>query len=328
MSSKTPPDAIAVRPSADLSGAADYYLRQSHADSTWTAYKDDWQRFVTWCEQGDLVARPADPGAVANYAIHLARDRRQSVRTVRRAMAAIGWAHTSAGIDPPPTHHEAVRGVLRGIAREHGRPPKKAAPIAFDDLLRLLGNSPDTLAGKRDRALLSLGYFGAFRRSELVGLDVADVQRIVGGFRVTLRRSKTDQEGKGEPKGIKQRDDAADPVSLLNEWLRASGIQSGALFRAVDVHGHVAPGRMSGRAVALIVKRACKRAGISERDYSGHSLRRGFATEAARGGADGLIIRKTTKHKSDRMVDEYVDEGTLLGRHAQDYIGKTDEDGS
>lgn len=309
-------------PSEDLV----YYATKSRADSTRRNYQGDWRRFVAWCQERGAESLPASPITVASYLIYFARDRRysgnrsHSVRYIQRAMSAIGWAHIVAGYTPPPTKHAQVENVMRGVIRVHGKPPDKREALTVDDLVTILARCPDSMAGKRDRALLSLGFFGAFRRSELVALDRRDVTTIPGGFRVLLRHSKTDQTGEGERKGIKRRDDDADPVGLLRAWMTAADIQEGPLFRAVSKSDRALPRRLSDRAVAIIVKRACERAGIRSERYSGHSLRRGFATEAARGGADGLLIRKTTKHKSDRMVNEYVEEGTLLGRHAQDYI--------
>ncbi|MBI4021162.1 MAG: site-specific integrase [Candidatus Aenigmarchaeota archaeon] len=319
--------ALVPRLSDEYATAIVEYVRKGRASSTRAAYKEDWGRFVIWCKDGGWQSQPAEPETIAAYAIYLARDRGHSVRYLRRAMAAIGWAHTAVGIDPPPTHHKAVKAVLEGVIREHGKPPNKRDALSFQDLLRLLSQCPaDTLTGKRDRALLTLGYFAALRRSELVALDRKDVREIDGGLRVVLQRSKTDQKGDGDTKGVKERKDEADPVKLLREWLAASEIKKGPLFRPINRHDQLSEKRLTGRSVALIIKRTCKRAGLDPDNYSGHSLRRGFATSAARGGADGLIIRKTTKHKSDRMVNEYVDEGTLLGRHAQDYIGIKDDD--
>lgn len=314
---------VALRPAG---GLVEHYARKSHADSTWVAYEADWAAFVVWCEAQGLPSRPAAPAIVADYAIHLATQARdgkplRSIRYVRRAMAAIGWHHTSVGIDPPPTRHEGVRTVLAGLAREHGRPAAKRTALSGKGLRKLIDlTAADTLAGKRDRAMLALGYWAALRRSELIGLDWADVVEVDDGLEVLVRHSKTDKASEGIVKAVKRRPGLTDPVALYRSWCDSSGATSGAMFRPIDRHGHMSDQRLTDHAVAFIIKRACSRAGIDPATYSGHSLRRGFATSAASGGADGLLIRRTTGHKSDAMVNQYVEEGTRFGRHAQDFI--------
>lgn len=303
------------------------YARASHAESTWEAYGRDWHAFQAWCEEVGEASLPASPDTIGGYAIHVVTSRQppRSLRYARRIVAAIGLAHTAAGFDPPPTRHQQLKETMKGLARLHGQPAAKRKALAGSDIARLIERIPGgTLAGKRDRALLAIGYFGALRRSEIVALDRRDVEEVGEGLNVLVARSKTDPEAVGATKGLKRRRGTADPVALFRSWVAASGITEGPLFRSIDRHGNMAAERLTGHAVALIVKRACHAAGLDPAMFSGHSLRRGFATAAARGGADGLLIRQQTRHKSDAMVAEYVEEGTRFGRHAQDFIDTGD----
>jgi integrase len=181
---------------------------------------------------------------------------------------------------------------------------------------------PENLLGKRDRAFLLLGFAGAFRRSELVSLDVADVETNREGIVVTLKRSKTDQEGQGRRVGIPYGSNAVTcPVRALNEWLEASAITAGALFRSVNRHGQLRSERLSDKAVALVVKRSAEAAGLDASQYAGHSLRSGLATSAAQAGVSERAIMAQTGHKSLNMVRRYIREGSLFRENAAAKIG-------
>ena len=201
---------------------------------------------------------------------------------------------------------------MAGIRRDLGTAPTKKAALTLDDLRRLVAALPDTLAGHRDRAMLLIGWAGAFRRSELVSLDVADLH-INGAIKITLRKSKTDQEGRGMVKTIPPiDDDLIDPVRALKAWLADSGIKSGPLFRRIDRHG-VLHGRLSDKAVALIVKDAAQRAGLEPVQFAGHSLRSGFITAAALAGVEDRDIAAQTGHKSMAVLHDYMQQS---GRRA------------
>lgn len=181
-----------------------------------------------------------------------------------------------------------------------------------EDIRTMVQALPDNLLGLRDRALLLLGFAGAFRRSELVGLDVEDLRLEVQGLVVHLKRSKTDQEGAGRDIPIPYgRNLDTCPVNAIQEWITSSGITSGPIFRGVDRHGNVSSRRLTGRAVANIVKRSAKRAGLDPDNYSGHSLRSGMATSAARAGASERAIMDHTGHTSTTMVRKYIRKGHL-----------------
>jgi len=183
----------------DVATQARAYVDAATAANTRRAYRSDWADFTAWCERHGLTALPATPETVALYLAALAGVAK--VSTVQRRLTAIAKAHRAACYDTP-TKSEAVHLTMRGIRRTHGVAPTQKAPAVLADLRAMLAVLPNTLIGTRDRALLLLGFAGAFRRSELVSLDVADLAFGERGMTVTLRRSKGDQEGEGLKKGI------------------------------------------------------------------------------------------------------------------------------
>jgi integrase len=190
------------------------------------------------------------------------------------------------------------------------------------DLRRMLEPLTDTTIDVRDRALLLLGFAGAFRRSELVSFNVDDVRVVANGLEVTLRRSKTDQEGEGRLIGVPYGSNPATcPVRAMRAWLDRSEMLDGPLFRAVDRGGNVGPTRLTAAAVALIVKRHAQRIGLDPARFAGHSLRAGFATSAALAGVDALEISRQTGHKSLSMVQRYTRPATIWQMNAAQRVG-------
>ncbi len=285
------------------------FARASKSARTIKAYKIGWKDFTEYCADHRVPALPAAPVTVINYLGELARNLK--VSTIQVRLAAIAEAHRFAH-QPDPTTDADVVTVMAGIRRQLGTAVQKKSPVIRDDLKRMIAKLPPGLAGTRDRALLLVGWAGAFRRSELVALDIADV-RAVGAnkYTITLRRSKTDQEGKGLTKILVAIDDAAIcPVRALRAWLTASGLQSGAVFRKIDRHGYVHD-RLSDRAVALIVKRSAERAGLDAVNLAGHSLRSGFVTEAANAGVESRDIMAQTGHRSEAVMRDYIQDAGL-----------------
>lgn len=302
-------------PSAVLPGRAAPFIAAARSENTRRAYAGAWEAFCAFCVGRGIAPKPAGAALVADYLTHLAESGRK-VATVNMAASAIAAAHRTAGHDDP-TKHEAVRLLLTGIRRKLGTAPSQKAPALRDDLSRMLAALPATLAGTRDRALLLLGYAGAFRRSELVSLDVADLRFTSDGLVIVLRRSKTDQEGEGALKHIPALERSAlCPVAAVRAWLTAAGLASGPLFRKVDRWESVGDVRLNDRTVALIIKRAARGAGLEPRQFAGHSLRAGFATQAAADDVDTLAIREVTGHKSDLMLSRYVRSGGAQARRA------------
>ncbi len=208
-----------------------------------------------------------------------------------------------------------------GIRRSVGTAPHQARPILVEDLKAMLAALPDDLRGLRDRALLLIGFAAGMRRSELVGLDVVDVVEEKEGLRITVRRSKTDQEGAGREIGVvRGRHPLTDPVAALADWREAAGIGEGPIFREVDRGDRVGPVRLSDRAVARIVKGAAERVGIDPAPVSGHSLRSGLAASAAAAGAPERTIMRTTGHRSEAMVRRYIRAGSVFTESASRYL--------
>lgn len=195
-------------------------------------------------------------------------------------------------------------------------------PLLLDDLRRILDALPETLPGTRDRALLLLGFAGALRRSELVGIDVADLEFVAAGLIVHLRRSKTDPAGAGREIGIPLgQNPATCPVAAVKAWLTAGDVGAGPVFRAINKYGNVAQTRLSDAAVVQIVKRSAYAAGLDPRRFAGHSMRAGLATQAAMNGVAEADIQRQTGHKSVAMLRRYVRLGSLFLNNASGKVG-------
>lgn len=297
------------------------YASQAKAASTLRAYQRDWRNFTAWCQRAGLQALPALPQTVALYLTHLA-DSGVKVATMQRRIATISQAHQAAGYEPISTRTKPLHEVWAGIRRALGTVQEGKAPIRTEDIRAMVDILPSSLLGIRDRALLLLGFTTAFRRSELVSLDVEDVTLTRDGLIVNLRRSKTDQEGAGCKIGVpySPRPDYC-PVRALQAWLEASGITEGALFRPINRHGQILPGRLTDQSVALVVKRTASAAGLEAAKFAGHSLRAGHCTSAAENGVPERVIMKQTRHKSVLMVRRYIRDGSLFKENSAASLG-------
>jgi integrase len=317
----SPSDLVTVTSSADrlatlapLVDAARAFAVAARAERTRDAYRAQWQAFEGWCEGHGLMSMPAAPKTVALYLTARASEGRK-VATLALALAAISQAHQMAGKVSPRTA-PVVREAFKGIRRTLGSAPSQKAPILGGQLRAMVATLPETRGGARDRALLLVGFAGAFRRSELVGLTVADAAFGSEGLTITLRRSKTDQEGQGRKVGLPYGSAAATcPVRALQAWLDAAAVTAGPLFRSVDRHGNVG-GALGDRDVARIVKRVAEAAGIDPANVAGHSLRAGLATTAAKAGKAAHVIMKQTGHRSVAMVQRYVRDAELFSDNA------------
>ncbi len=300
--------------------AARDYAARAKAPNTLRAYRADWADFAAWCARYDLPALPAAPATVALYLAALA-DGGRKASTLQRRLSAISQAHQVAGLDTP-TREALVRLTWAGIRRTIGTAQDGKAPLVTADLRRLVAALPEGLPGVRDRALLLVGFAGAFRRAELVGLDVADVRATRDGLIATIRHSKTDQEGQGRAVGLPYGSHPATcSVRALADWRDAGAIAAGPLFRRIDRHGNVGAARLSDRAVALIVQRAAAAAGLDPADYAGHSLRSGLATAAAQAGVSERAIMAQTGHRAVTMVRRYIRDGSLFRENAAASVG-------
>jgi integrase len=296
------------------------YLDASQAPRTRAAYRRDWAAFAGWCADRRLASLPASAETVARYLVDQA-DAGLRVATLVRRISAISQAHQAADLDTP-TRALLVRKILAGIKRRRGVAQRAVAPILPDDLRAMLALLDDSPAGLRDRAILLLGFAGAFRRSEIVALDVGDLVMRREGLVVTLRRSKTDQEGQGTVKGIPSgRHAATCPVRAVGAWIAAARLTGGPLFRPIDRHGNIRARRLADFHVARLIKRLAAACGLDASLYSGHSLRAGLATAAAAAGVAERAIMRQTGHRSERIVRRYIRDGALFRENAAGAVG-------
>lgn len=234
---------------------------------------------------------------------------------MQRWLASLSKAHQLAGGNNP-VGSGLVKATLRGIRRTFGTAQREAKPLLREDMFAILERMGDRPKDIRDKALLLIGFAGAFRRSELVGLDVADIEHVRQGLVIHLRFSKTDQDGKGRKIGIPFGRTRWCPVTHLDNWLNHAEIKEGPVFRSLDKAGSPSACRLSDDAVSLIVKRHVADTGLSPDDFSGHSLRAGLATSAAKAGASAWKIRQQTGHASDAMLNRYIRDGSLFELNA------------
>jgi site-specific recombinase XerD len=295
------------------------FVRQAKAASTRRAYRADWADFSAWCAQYHRESLPARPDTVAYYLAD--RSARLRVSTLQRRLATIAEAHRAAGHESP-NRHPQVRLVWQGIRREKGVAQVHKKPALTRHVRLMVGKLTDSLLGHRDRALLLLGFAGALRRSELVGLDVSDIAQAEEGLVITVRKSKTDQVRQGRKLGIPYGSNPETcPVRAVFVWLDSSGIEEGPLFRPVNRHGQVSEKRLSDRAVAEVVQRSLKAAGKSATGYSGHSLRAGLVTQAAMNGASERSIQEQSGHRSLAVMRRYIRDGSLFRENAASQVG-------
>lgn len=284
------------------------YVEQALSDNTRKAYRNDLTHYRAW---GGTV--PASAEQIAAYLT--AHAGVLSIATLQRRLVSITKAHTMQGY-PDPVHSDLVKLTMRGIRRVHGKPQAQVSPILKEDLTVMLSHIPDTVKGKRDRALLLLGFCGALRRSELAAVKVENLEFIAQGIILTLPRSKTDQTGQGRKIGIPRGRGRICPVMAVNEWIVQSGADAGALFRGVTKGGMISGNKLSDRAIADIIKHYARKAGLNPEKYSGHSLRSGLTTSAAQHGISSWKIRQQTGHKSDVMLARYIRDGDLFSDNA------------
>jgi integrase len=314
-------------PVSGLSAEAMDYARSAAAENTKRAYRPAWKDFADWCEQHGTSALPATPAAVGSFLAERASGaggaKPLKVSTLALRLVAIVKAHRLAGhrLD---TGHPAIRETMQGIRRKHGTAPAKkeaAVSAVIRDAVDVLAKRPG-LRPLRDRALLLVGFAAALRRSELVALDVADLAFEKEGVVLTLRRAKTDQEGKGAEIAIPfGASDRTCPVLALKAWLKAGGIEAGAIFRAVNKSGALGLARLSDKDVARVVKAAVASAGYDPDAYAGHSLRSGFITTAARAGVPEAHIQNQSRHRSLLVLRGYIRRGSLFVDNAAGKVG-------
>lgn len=301
--------AVAIDCTANMTLTSDVsnYLRASLSENSRKAYRGDLIHFLAW---GGTI--PASSEIVARYLAYHARQ--HAVATLARRLVSISKAHTTQGM-PSPTDSELVRATFRGIRHTHGSAQRQVAPAVKEDVLLMVAGL-DGLKGIRDKALLLIGFAGAFRRSELVSLMVADIEKAPQGIIILLRFSKTDQDGRGRKVAIPYARGSACPVLALEHWLETSGITEGSIFRPVNRHGVIVGSALSAQVVAQVVKERAKAVGLDPTRYAGHSLRAGLATSAAKAGIAAHKIMTQTGHRSMDMLNRYIRDGELFLNNA------------
>lgn len=303
---------VGWEPVIEFPDAVHHAIANSLAPNTRRAYASD-------ISQYKLAGRniPATPVEIASYIADISCT--HAAATIARKIASLSKAHRAFGYaDPCKT--EVVKSTLRGIRRTIGIAQREAKPLLKEDLFAILermGNRPKDV---RDKALLLIGFAGAFRRSELVGLNVDDIEHVRQGIVIHLRHSKTDQEGKGRKIGIPFGRTRWCPVAHLWSWMELSAMSEGPVFRGIDKGGTINSERLSSDAISLILRGRAKLAGFSPEGYSGHSLRAGLATSAAMAGVSTWKIRQQTGHASDAMLQRYVRNGDLFNENACGFL--------
>lgn len=298
--------------------AARSYRAQAKAANTLRAYASDWTQFEGWCDERGLAPLPARPEAVATYLAALAMSGKAD-STIGRNLAAIGWKHRQDGLVAPTLRDErmVIADTLAGIRREQRvRPSARKAAITAKDLVAMIATADgEGTRSIRDRAVLALGLAAALRRSELVGLTLRDVAFVPEGLRLTIRHSKTDQEGDGQVIAVLS-GKLLRPVARLQAWLAVRGTAPGPLFWQIDPQGRVVEAAMSDRSVARLVQKYAGRVGLEPEMVGGHSLRAGFLTEAARTGASIAKMQEVSRHKKIEVLLGYVRSAELFEDHA------------
>jgi len=285
------------------------------APNTVRAYKADWEHFVGWCDGKKLAPLPAEPEILATYTRFCAETLGLKISTISRRLSAISEIHQRGGFSSP-TSTWVVRNTMKRLKREHGSQAEAKQPLLVNDLRKILRLcDTKTLVGVRDKAVILVGFASSLRRTEIANLDIEDISKGEEGLVLTIRQEKSCPAGRkvGLPYG-KYPETCA--VSALTHWFEASGIQTGPLFRAVTKLGNPRKTRMSGKTVALIVKKYSDQIGKSPNTMAGHSLRSGFATSAALAGASERSIQKQTGHVSIDVLRRYIREAEVFRDNA------------
>lgn len=283
----------------EISTLIDYFIMRSSEASTRKAYQSDLAHFQA--HGGKL---PADSPSVAAYLCRCVSELHLSPATLRRRLAAIAWAHRQEG-HPDPTKDTLVKKVMRGIERDQGLRQKQAVPIGVPDLRAVCEVLGEERIDLRDRALFLVGYFGAFRGSELVGLSIENVYTNRSKLVIELKKSKTDQAGKGASVQIPSRLDELCPVKALEEWQRSLRRREGSLFPGINRHGKAGLTPMTTRSLSRVMLKRLESAEINTAGISSHSLRAGYITDAIEGGMSEVVLAKHTRHSTVDMLKRY-----------------------
>jgi len=298
-------------------------LKRSKANNTVRAYKSDFRDFGLFCAKNGFKSLPTEPKIVSLYLTHLSiKDAK--ISTLKRRLVSIGVIHKLKGHYLDTKHPSIIENIM-GIKRRKGSIQKAKKPLLINDLKQIINvidqQQKEEIKKLRDRSIILIGFSGGFRRNEIVSLDFDDLDFVIEGLKITIRRSKTDQYGKGSLKALPYFENSQYcPVVSLEKWIEKSKINSGPVFRRFIKGSKLSENRLTDQTVALLIKQYLKLAGINNKNYSGHSLRSGFATTAAESGAEERSIMAMTGHKSTEMVRRYIKEANLFKNNALNKI--------
>jgi len=298
-------------------------LKSSKAENTIRAYKSDFKDFGAFCSKHGFKSLPTEPKIVALYLTYLT-NKNAKMSTLRRRLVSISMIHKHKGhyLD---TKHPIIIENLMGIKRKKGSIQKGKKPLLINHLKAIVKvideDKAEEIKKIRDKTIILTGFGGGFRRTELISIDYDDLEFVPEGLKITLRRSKTDQFGEGMIKGLPYFSNTKYcPVFHLKKWLELSKIKDGPIFRRFAKGNSLTKHRLTDQTVVLIIKRYLEIAGIDNQNFSGHSLRSGFATVTAESGADERSIMAMTGHKTTQMVRRYIKEANLFKNNALNKI--------
>ena len=298
-------------------------LKNSKAKNTIRAYKSDFNDFGLFCTQNGFKSLPSEPKIISLYLTQLST-KDIKISTIKRRLVSIGVMHRLKGhyLD---TKHPLIHENLMGIKRRKGSIQNGKKPLLINYLKRLINvidqQKKVQIKIFRDRTIILIGFSGGFRRNEIVSLDYDDLDFVEEGLKINVKRSKTDQFGEGSIKGLPYFDNSQYcPVLSIQKWIEISKINSGPLFRRFTKGSNLSEKRLTDQTVAILIKEYLDLAGIDSKNYSGHSLRSGFATAAAEAGAEERTIMAMTGHKSTEMVRRYIKDANLFKNNALNKI--------
>ena len=298
-------------------------LQNSKAINTIRAYKSDFNDFSLFCSKNGFKSLPSNPNIVSLYLTHLST-KNAKMSTLKRRLVSIGVIHKLKGHYLDTKHPSIIENIM-GIKRRKGSNQKSKKPILISSLKEIINvidnQNKQEIKKCRDRTIILIGFSGGFRRNEIVSLDYDDLDFVPEGLKINIRRSKTDQFGEGSVKALPYFDSSQYcPVISLQKWIEISRINSGPLFRRFTKGSNLSENRLTDQTVALLIKEYLMLAGIDCKNYSGHSLRSGFATSAAESGADERSIMAMTGHKTTQMVRRYIKEVNIFKNNALNKI--------
>jgi len=318
---------LSLTTAEDLDRMADEFDRNSLAKNTQRSYVSDWASWLAFCERHRIEPLPADPANVRRYLTQLGgvagrKGAKLKPKSAQRHLAAIAAAHRAAGLDFD-AQHPKLKQTMNGILRTYGARAQGARALRTEDMAAICKTFSFDPRSVRNKAIILLGFAGGFRRSEIVALNVSDLEFEKDLLRVTLRRSKTDQEGEGRTIVIMPGEKPETcAVAAVRAWLQAADLEhegDNPVFRPISRTG-VEYTRLSDKSINRIVQSACRAAHLKE-SYSAHSLRAGHVTEALAGGADRAAIKRQTGHRSDAMLDRYARETNLAANNSSSSLG-------